>query len=170
MKQKVFGITGWKNNGKTTMTVRLLKELKGRGYKVSSIKHAHHDFDIDHENTDSWLHRQAGAKEVAVVSSCRWAIIHELEEEEEPTLAQILAKFEPCDLILIEGFKRDNHDKLEIRRTGGKKGDPISKSDPHIVAVASDKQEDETIPVFEINDIPTIADFIETHMKLKNKE
>lgn len=167
MKQKVFGITGWKNNGKTTMTVRLLEEMKKRGFSVSSIKHAHHDFDIDHENTDSWRHRQAGAKEVGIVSSKRWALVHELEDEDEPTLEEILTNFEPCDLILVEGFKRDNHDKLEVRRQGGKAGEPICKSDPHIVAIASDKQENENIPTFHLDDIPAIADFIEVHMQLK---
>lgn len=167
---KVFGVTGWKNNGKTTMVVRLVEELTSRGYKIATVKHAHHDFDIDHENTDSWRHRKAGAQEVAVVSSRRFALIHENKTEEETSLSKILALLSPCDLVIVEGYKRDKHDKLEVRHTGGKVGEPLNKSDPHIVAIASDQPaEEKYLPYFNINDVQAIADFIVQHMKLEQK-
>jgi len=170
LKHRVFGITGWKNNGKTTMTARLVEELTQRGYCLATVKHAHHDFDIDHEGTDSWRHRKAGAKEVAVVSSRRWALIHETEQEEETDLARILEKLAPCDLVLVEGYKHGDHNKLEMRRKGGKTGENLNKSDSHIVAIASDLPQDEPeLPVFHIDAIPSIADFIEAHMQLKRK-
>lgn len=170
MKHKIFGITGWKNNGKTTMTERIVSELTSRGYKIATIKHAHHDFDIDVEGTDSWRHRHAGAGEIAVVSANRWAFIHENKHEDEADMETILSHFSPCDLILVEGYKRENHDKLEIRREGGKRGENLSLNDPHIVAVASDmNQSEETLPVFDINDIIAISDFIENHMDLSRK-
>lgn len=168
MKHRVFGITGWKNNGKTTMTVRLVQELTRRGYRLATVKHAHHDFDIDHEGTDSWRHRHAGAGEIAVVSSRRWAIIH--EEEKEPELAQILQKLSACDLVLVEGFKNDSHDKLEVRRRDGKQGEHLHRSDAHIVAIASDMpRDDDTLPFFHLDDIGPIADFVEAHMQLPRK-
>lgn len=171
MKHRVFGITGWKNNGKTTMTARLVEELTRRGYRLATVKHAHHDFDIDHEGTDSWQHRKAGAKEVAVVSALRWALIHETENEPEPDLASILKKLGPCDLVLVEGYKRANHDKLEVRRQSGKTGENLSRQDPHIVALASDIPQDEVcLPVFHLDDISSIADFIEIHMRLERKK
>ncbi|AQS41773.1 MAG: Molybdopterin-guanine dinucleotide biosynthesis protein MobB [Candidatus Tokpelaia hoelldobleri] len=171
MKQRVFGITGWKNSGKTTMTTRLVAELTRRGYRLATVKHAHHDFDIDHENTDSWRHRKAGAGEVAVVSSRRWALIHELAEAAEPDLGDILQKFGPCDLVLVEGYKREGHDKLEVRREQSGKGGRLSAADPHIVAIASDRSEDEgSLPVFHLDDSGAIADFIEKHMGLEDKK
>src|SRR5690606_10005679 len=102
MTQKLFGIIGWKNSGKTTMTERLVRNLTGRGYRIATVKHAHHDFDIDQEGKDSWRHRKAGAAEVAVVSAKRYAIIHENGNEPEPPLTDILARLSPCDLVLIE--------------------------------------------------------------------
>lgn len=168
---KVFGVTGWKNNGKTTMVVRLVEELTSRGYKISTVKHAHHDFDIDHENTDSWRHRKSGAQEVAVVSSRRFALIHENKTEEETPLSTILDLLSPCDLVIVEGYKRDKHDKLEVRRNGGKIGEPLNKSDPHIVAIASDEPVAEKhLPYFNIDDVAAIADFIVKHMKLEQKQ
>lgn len=170
MKHRVFGITGWKNNGKTTLVVRLVEELTQRGYCLATVKHAHHDFDIDREGTDSWRHRKAGAHEIAVVSSRRWAIIHELENETEPDLAAILDRLAPCDLVLVEGYKRDYHDKLEVRRLGADTGACLNRTDPHIVAIASDlPQAEHKLPVFHLNDILSIADFIEAHMQLSRK-
>jgi len=139
----VFGIVGWKNNGKTTLVVRLVELFRRRGWRVATVKHAHHDFDIDHEGTDSWCHAQAGASQVVVVSSHRWALIHENDQaEDEPSLAEILTKLEPCDLVLVEGYKQGTHAKLEVhRREGrrGKKGDIfLAATDPYIVAIASD--------------------------------
>ena len=113
MPHRVFGITGWKNSGKTTLTERLVTALSDRGFRVSTIKHAHHGFDIDHAGTDSFRHRAAGAGEVAVVSARRWALMHELRGEDEPLLAQVLETLAPCDLVLVEGYKRDPHPKIE---------------------------------------------------------
>ena len=116
MSQPVLGITGWKNSGKTTLTERLVRELTRRGWKISTVKHAHHAFDIDKEGTDSFRHRQAGAAEVAIVSGNRWALMHELRGEDEPRLEAILARLAPCDLVLIEGYKRESHPKIEARQ------------------------------------------------------
>lgn len=167
MNQKLFGITGWKNSGKTTMTERLVTCLTGRGYRIATIKHAHHNFDIDHEGTDSWRHRKAGAAEVAIVSSQRYAIMHESLDEDEPSLRQIAAKLAPCDLILVEGYKHETHKKIELRRQGSQEGPALSINDPNIVAIASERPlSDERVPVFPIDDIEQIADFIEREMAL----
>lgn len=168
MTQRVFGITGWKNSGKTTLTERLVATLTARGWRISTVKHAHHAFDIDQEGTDSFRHRQAGAGEVAIVSGKRWALMHELHGEEEPKLETILARLSPCDLVLVEGYKRENHLKIEARRRDARNGTPLSASDPHIVAIAADHPvEGETIPVFDIDDVPAIADFIESTVGLR---
>jgi molybdopterin-guanine dinucleotide biosynthesis protein B len=164
---KVFGITGWKNSGKTTLTVKLVSELTRRGWKVSTIKHAHHDFDIDKEGTDSWRHRKAGAGEVAIVSDQRWALMHELAEESEPSLGDIMARFAPCDLVLVEGYKREHHKKIETRRREGRSGERLAVSDPAIVAIASDYViTGEPIPVYDLDDVTGLADLIEREMGL----
>lgn len=162
MTGRVFGITGWKNSGKTTLAVRLVEEFARRGFRVATVKHAHHDFDIDKEGTDSWRHRKAGAGEVAIVSARRWALMHELDDEEEPRLIDILERLSPCDLVLVEGYKQEGHSKIEVRRRQGRQGEPLSRSDPSIVAVAADHRvEGETVPVYDLDDIATIADLIE---------
>ena len=158
---RVFGITGWKNSGKTTLTERLVTELVGRGWKVSTIKHAHHDFDIDKPGADSFRHRQAGATEVAIVSGRRWALMHELRNETEPTLDAVLTRIAPCNMVLVEGYKRENHLKIEARRLDAKDCSPLTSNDPSIVAIASDHAvKGEQVPVFGINDIKAIADFV----------
>jgi molybdopterin-guanine dinucleotide biosynthesis adapter protein len=158
---RVFGITGWKNSGKTTLTERLIAEFTRRGFRVSTVKHAHHDFDIDREGADSYRHRLAGAAEVAIVSGRRWALMHELRGEDEPKLEEILARLAPCDLVLVEGYKRESHPKIETRRRDAKDTAPLSAIDPNIRAVAADHQVDgEKIPVFPIDDVTAIADFI----------
>lgn len=168
MAHRVFGITGWKNSGKTTLTERLVTELTSRGWKVSTVKHAHHDFDIDKAGTDSFRHRQAGASEVAIVSGRRWALMHELRGEDEPTLDDVLARLAPCDLVLVEGYKREGHMKIEARRLEAKDRSPLSVSDPAIVAIAADHPVDgEQVPVFRIDDISAIGDFIEARSGLK---
>lgn len=168
MTQRVFGITGWKNSGKTTLLVKLVEELASRQWQVSTIKHAHHDFDIDQEGTDSWRHRKAGAREVAIVSDQRWALMHELDGETEPGLDEVVARLSPCDLVLVEGYKREPHKKIEARRAESRKGDRLTLSDGNIVAVASDMPvSGETVPVFDINDVQAIADFIERETGLK---
>jgi molybdopterin-guanine dinucleotide biosynthesis protein B len=160
--QRVFGITGWKNSGKTTLTEKLVAELARRGYSVATIKHAHHDFDIDKQGTDSWRHRAAGAREVAIVSGRRWALMHELHQDAEPSLTDILARLSPCDIVLVEGYKREGHKKIETRRLGARHAVPLSAADPNIVAIAADHTvADEKLPVFAIDDVRAIADFIE---------
>ena len=164
--RRVFGITGWKNSGKTTLTEKLVTELVARGWTVSTVKHAHHDFDIDKPGADSFRHRQAGAREVAIVSSRRWALMHELADEQEPPLEAVLARLAPCDLVIVEGYKRENHPKIEARRLEARDRAPLSASDPTIVAVAADHAlPEEALPVFDLDDIAAIADFAERHCK-----
>lgn len=162
MTNRIFGITGWKNSGKTTLTEKLVAELTRRGWSVSTVKHAHHAFDIDREGTDSHRHRMAGAREVAIVSDNRWALMHELTGETEPALEEILARLSPCDLVLVEGYKRESHKKIETRRLATRDRAPLSEIDPHIVAIAADHAvQDPRLPVFTLGDIAAIADFVE---------
>lgn len=168
MSRRVFGITGWKNSGKTTLTERLVVELVRRGWRVSTVKHAHHDFDIDQEGTDSFRHRSAGATEVAIVSGRRWALMHELRGEEEPTLDAVLSRLGGADIVLVEGYKREKHLKIEVRRSAEGERPPLAPTDPAIVAIASDiSLGNETLPVFDLDDVSSIADFIETATGLK---
>jgi len=157
----VFGITGWKNSGKTTLMERLIEEFTFRGLVVSAVKHAHHSFDIDHVNRDSYKFRSAGARRTAIVSRNRWAMIHELREEDEPPLAEILEHIGTCDLILVEGYKRESTTKIEVRNL--ENNDKIlSPDDPSIVAVAfQGKRQEEVLPSFDVDDVSEIADFIQ---------
>lgn len=165
--QRVFGITGWKNSGKTQLVVSLVAEFNRRGFRVSTVKHAHHSFDVDKEGTDSYRHREAGASEVALVSGNRWVLMHELRGEEEPKLEDILARIAPCDLVMIEGYKRESHPKIEARRTESRNREPLAPNDPHIIAIAADHAlSDEGLPVFDLDDIPSMADFIARTIKL----
>ncbi|MCY0149388.1 molybdopterin-guanine dinucleotide biosynthesis protein B [Hoeflea sp. G2-23] len=161
MIQRVFGITGWKNSGKTTLTCRLVEEFTRRGFRIATVKHAHHLFDVDQEGTDSHRHRLAGAGEVAIVSGHRWAIMHELGDADEPSLQDILARLSPCDLVLIEGYKRESHPKIEARRLAAADRTSLADDDANICAVAADHLvPDATIPVFALDDISGIADMI----------
>ncbi|MCA3561366.1 MAG: molybdopterin-guanine dinucleotide biosynthesis protein B [Aestuariivirga sp.] len=163
---KVIGVAGFKNAGKTTLVEKLVTELTRRGHRVSTVKHAHHEFDIDHEGRDSFRHRKAGACEVAVVSRHRWAIIHELREETDPTLDEILAKLAPCDLVIVEGYKRDTHDKIEVRNLD-LAHPKLAGDDPTVVAVAANGAiPDAPVPVFGRDDVTALAGFIERHMRL----
>ncbi|MDF1599909.1 molybdopterin-guanine dinucleotide biosynthesis protein B [Mesorhizobium sp. YIM 152430] len=167
MTQRIIGITGWKNSGKTTLTERLVAEFVARGVRVSTVKHAHHAFDIDQPGTDSFRHRAAGAGEVAIVSGNRWALMHELRGESEPSLDDVLARLSPCDLVIVEGYKREGHLKIETRRREAKDTRPLSMDDPNIVAVASDHAlPGETLPVFPIDDIAAMADFVTSRLGL----
>lgn len=151
----VFGVTGWKNAGKTTLTERLVAEFARRGWKVATVKHAHHAVDIDHPGTDSFRHRAAGATEVALVGGQRYAI---MREQADPSLAEVLARLAPSDIVLIEGYKREAHPKIEVRA-----GDvpSLAANDPAIAAIACDAQPAETaLPWFRRDDIAAIADFI----------
>lgn len=163
---KVIGVAGFKNAGKTTLVEKLVTELTGRGWRISTVKHAHHSFDIDHEGRDSFRHRKAGASEVAVVSRHRWAIIHELRDEEAPPLDEVLAKLAPCDLIIVEGYKRDSHDKIEVRNLT-LDHPKLAGDDPTVVAIAANGQiDDPPVPVYDRDDVAALATFIERHMRL----
>ncbi|MDY0881332.1 molybdopterin-guanine dinucleotide biosynthesis protein B [Dongia soli] len=163
---KILGLTGWSGAGKTTLMVRLIPELVSRGLKVSTMKHAHHAFDVDKPGKDSHRHREAGATEVLVSSEHRWALMHEHRGEPEPSSVELMRHMTPVDLLLIEGFKRDPHDKLEIYRPA--LGKPLlSTGDPSFVAVLSDAPVPETqLPLINLNDIAAIADFIQHHWQL----
>jgi molybdopterin-guanine dinucleotide biosynthesis protein B len=159
---KILGISGWKNSGKTGLTVRLVEELTARGYRVSTIKHAHHDFDIDKVGADSFRHRQAGAHEVTIVSGTRYAIMHELRGNPEPAFEDVLSRLAPCDIVVIEGYKREPVPKIEARRLEAKSRVPLAPEDPHIVAIAADHAvEDAALPVFDLDDTMALADFAE---------
>jgi molybdopterin-guanine dinucleotide biosynthesis protein MobB len=156
---KIYGVTGWKNAGKTGLMERLVTEIIGRGFTVSTIKHAHHAFDVDQPGTDSHRHRMAGAKEVMLVSGKRFALMHELRDAEEPPLQALLAKLAPVDLVLIEGYKREPHPKIEAYRASAG-NDLIALRDANIKAVASDTELTLDRPVFDLNDTRAIADFV----------
>ena len=156
---RIFGVVGWKNAGKTGLMERLVSEITARGLTVSTVKHAHHTFDVDHAGKDSHRHRVAGATEVLLASRNRFALMHELRTEEEPTLDMLLKKLAPVDLVLIEGYKRDLHHKVEAHRA--ETGNPlIAPGDDTVRAVASDVPLDLDRPVFDLNDTVSIADFI----------
>ncbi|MGE5492035.1 MAG: molybdopterin-guanine dinucleotide biosynthesis protein B [Actinomycetota bacterium] len=156
---KAFGIAGYSGSGKTTLLEKLIPELTGRGLKVSVIKHAHHGFDIDRPGKDSYRHREAGATEVLISCGERWALMHELRTEAEPSLADLLGRLAPCDLVLVEGFKTEPIPKLEVYRPANGKP-PLYPERKDIVAVASDVQVDGSVPRLDVNDPAAIADFI----------
>ena len=163
---EIFGLAGWSGSGKTTLITRILPEITGRGLTVSTIKHAHHDFDPDQPGKDSYRHRIAGASEVLITAAQRWALIHELRGGDEPGVEELVGRMTPVDLLIIEGFKRDSHPKLEVHRPSLGKS-LLSARDPHIVAVASDAAlEGLGIPVLDLNDAPAIAGFIIGHVGL----
>jgi molybdopterin-guanine dinucleotide biosynthesis protein B len=166
---KVIGLAGWSGSGKTTLMMRLLPELIGRGITVSTMKHAHHNFDIDQPGKDSYVHRSAGATEVVVASVNRWALMHENRGAAEPSAAELIQHMTPVDLLIIEGFKREPHPKLEVYRQAN--GKPlIHPEDPHIVAVASDTALPEVkLPVLPLDDIRAIADFVLRHCGLASR-
>lgn len=163
----IFGVTGWKNSGKTRLVAGIVSELGSRGFTVSTVKHAHHGFDVDKPGTDSFAHREAGAHEVALVSGKRWVLMHEMRGSTQPTLAEIIAKLAPCDIVIIEGFKASPHPKIEATRSITKRDQPIWPTDPNIVAIASDYPlEDTGREVFDLNDIMKITDFIIEHLNI----
>ncbi len=162
---KVYGVTGWKNNGKTGLMERLVAEFTGQGLRVSTLKHAHHATDVDHEGTDSYRHRTAGAQEVVLASAHRVAVMQELRGALEPSLIELLARMTPVDLILVEGYKNAPHPKIEAHRVVA--GQPlIAPNDPTIRAVASDTPMDLDRPVFDLNDTLAIATFIANDLGL----
>ena len=157
---RVFGIAGWSGSGKTTLLARLIPDLLGRGLTISTVQHAHHTFDIDNPGKDSNVHREAGATEVLISSVNRWALLHENRDERELNLNEMLAKLNPVDLVLVEGFKHQPHNKLEVYRKSI--GKPLLQvEDNHVRAIASDSPIPEaTVPVLDLNDIPSIGDFV----------
>jgi molybdopterin-guanine dinucleotide biosynthesis protein B len=166
VSQKIIGVAGFKNAGKTTLVEKLVAELTRRGFLISTVKHAHHSFDIDHEGRDSFRHRKAGATEVAVVSGQRWAIIHELRETPEPPLEAVLAKMAPADLVIIEGYKRDGHPKIEVRNLA-LDHPKLARRDPTVIAIAANGDvRDEPVPVFDRDDVRSLSDFIVGKMDL----
>jgi molybdopterin-guanine dinucleotide biosynthesis adapter protein len=155
---KVLGLAGWSGAGKTTLLAKLIPLLVGRGLRVSTIKHAHHAFDVDQPGKDSYRHRAAGAGEVLVSSARRWVLMHELRDEPEAGLAMLLARMAPCDLVIVEGYKREPHPKLEVFRAANGKP-PLHVEDDAIVAVASDAAFPRArIPVVALDDIDAVAD------------
>jgi len=156
---RVYGVTGWKNAGKTGLMERLVAEITGRGFTVSTVKHAHHSVDVDQPGTDSYRHRMAGASEVVLASGQRIAIMQELRGASEPSHAELLTRLTPVDLVLVEGFKREAHPKIEAFRAEAGNALIASENDT-IRAVASDTPLNVDVPVFDLDDTHAIADFI----------
>ena len=155
----VVGVAGWKNSGKTRLVERLVAELSLRGLSVSTVKHAHHGFDVDRSGTDSFRHRSAGAREVMVSSSKRWALMHEVKGD-EARLDELLARLSPVDIVVVEGFKRESHPKIEARRSDAP-GPGLADRDPSVIAIAADRPSGMTgRPEFHLDDIAGIAGFI----------
>ena len=156
---KLLGFAGFSGSGKTTLLEKVIPLLKQQGLCISVIKHAHHDFDIDRPGKDSFRHREAGAHEVMIASGYRWALMHELRQESEPTLEQLCARLSPCDLVLVEGFKFSNIPKLEVHRTST--SHPLLyPDDPHVIAVVTDSKETLPLPKLDIDSPRQVADHI----------
>ena len=162
---KIYGVVGYKNAGKTGLMERLVTEISARGISVSTIKHAHHSFDVDHPGKDSYRHREAGAHQVLLASNTRWALMTELRDRAEPPLCDLIAQLAPVDLILIEGYKRDTHPKIEAFRAEPRNA-LLAPTDPTIRAIATDTPIDSARPTFDLNDTKSIADFILTEVAL----
>jgi molybdopterin-guanine dinucleotide biosynthesis adapter protein len=160
---RIIGLAGWSGSGKTTLITKVIPRLRARALSVSTLKHAHHGFDLDQPGKDSFFHRAAGATEVVISSAKRWAILHELREEAEWDLPDLVAKITPVDLVLVEGYKRDAFPKLEVHRAAN--GKPlIQPEDPHVVAIASDVAlPAAAVPVIDLNDIEAIAELLLKH-------
>jgi molybdopterin-guanine dinucleotide biosynthesis adapter protein len=159
MHVQVFGFAGWSGSGKTTLIEQLIPRFVARGLTVALVKHAHHEFEIDRPGKDSHRHREAGCQEVLVTSTVRWALIHELRGDAELTLEAALAHLSPCDIVLVEGFKAASIPKLEIYRESVGKA-LLHPGDPNILALASDTVLSTALPVFKLDDIDGIAEFV----------
>ena len=160
---RIIGLAGWSGSGKTTLLAKVIPRIVARGLKVSTLKHAHHGFDVDQPGKDSHTHRMAGASEVLVSSANRWALVHELRGQAEPVLGALLTKLSPVDLVLIEGYKAETHPKLEVYRAAV--GKPLlHPDDPAIVAVASDEPLPAArVPVVDLDDVERIVDILIRH-------
>ena len=165
---RVIGLAGWSGAGKTTLLTRLIPEFSGRGIAVSTIKHAHHGFDIDRPGKDSYRHREACATEVLLSCSDRWALMHERREEAEPTLDELISHLSPCDLVLIEGFKQEPVPKIEVYRPENGKP-PLHPERSDIVAVAADVALASEVPRFGLDDVEAMATFIINHLNLQDR-
>jgi molybdopterin-guanine dinucleotide biosynthesis protein B len=157
---RLIGFAGWSGSGKTTLVTAVLPVLIARGWRVSTIKHAHHGFDLDQEGKDSWRHRAAGASEVLIASETRWAIMHELRGAPEPELEALLSRLSPVDLVIVEGFKRSAYPKIEVHRPALGKP-PLYPEDPNIIAIASDAPLATRLPLLPLDRPDAIADFIQ---------
>ena len=165
---KVIGLAGWSGAGKTTLLARVIPYLLGQGLRVSVIKHAHHEFDVDVPGKDSWVHRQSGATEVLVSSARRWALMHELRGAGEPRLPELLAKMSPVDLVVVEGFKREPHRKIEVHRLAN--GKPLLfPDDPGIVGIATDAEVETTLPAAHLDDIEAVAALLLRSAAIRSK-
>ena len=161
----IFGLAGWSGSGKTTLLTAIVPELVAQGLSVSTIKHAHHEFDIDRPGKDSWRHRQAGAREVMIASARRWALMRELCDEAEPSLEELIARMRAVDLLLVEGWKRHPHPKIEVHRPA--LGKPLLyPDDPWVVAIASDAPLPAPIPLLPLGEPGAVAGFIADHLGL----
>jgi molybdopterin-guanine dinucleotide biosynthesis adapter protein len=160
---RVIGLAGWSGSGKTTLLTKVIPRIVARGFKASTLKHAHHAFDVDQPGKDSHSHRMAGATEVLVGAASRWALVHELRGETEPSLGALLRKLSPVDLVLVEGYKRERHPKLEVHRAAI--GKPLlHPEDPGIVAIASDAPLPAArVPVVDIDDVDGVVDILLRH-------
>ena len=163
---KIFGFAGWSGSGKTTLIEKLIPRFVKAGLRVSLVKHAHHQFDVDQPGKDSYRHRHAGASEVLVTSSRRWVLMHELRGGPEPSFEEQIAHLSPCDLVIVEGFKFQAIPKIEVYRESVD-SPPLHPNDPNIIAVATDAKVDTKLPLLDLNDDAAIADFILGHLKLK---
>jgi len=162
---KIIGVAGYSGSGKTTLIEKVIPHLVAHGLRVSLIKHAHHQFDIDSPGKDSHRHREAGCAEVLVSSSRRWALMHELRGVPEPSLAEQLRHFSPCDLVIVEGWKNEPIAKIEVHRAAA--GNPLlHPHDPHVVALASDVPVDTALPLLHLDDAEGVARFIVSHLGL----
>lgn len=165
----VIGLAGWSGSGKTTLLVQLLPALVRRGIRVSTIKHAHHVFDVDRPGKDSYRHREAGATEVLVSSANRWALMHENRGAPEPTLPELLSRLSPVDLVIVEGFKREGHEKIEVYRAAVGKP-PLHADDPKVIAVATDQPLPGCpLPLLDLNDPDSIARFVVDRFRLPER-
>ncbi|MGI9423009.1 MAG: molybdopterin-guanine dinucleotide biosynthesis protein B [Hyphomicrobiaceae bacterium] len=164
----IIGIAGWKNSGKTTLAVRLVEEFSRRGQTVATIKHAHHNLRLDDDDTDIARHRRAGARQVAVISNRRWAIMTEDPNGPELDFADVIARLDPCDLIIVEGYKSQPIPKIEARRKASAPGLQLAEKDAHVLAIAADYDiADSEVPVFDLDGIASIADFITEQLGLE---
>jgi molybdopterin-guanine dinucleotide biosynthesis protein B len=157
---KVIGLSGWSGAGKTTLLAKVIPYLRDHGLRISVIKHAHHEFDVDVPGKDSWVHRQSGATEVLVSSTRRWALMHELRGAGEPPLPELLAKMSPVDLVIIEGFKREPHRKIEVHRLANNKP-LLHPDDPDIVGIATDAVIETRLPLAHLDDIEAAANLLQ---------